>query len=92
MLILAGLNLLAGLNQQLFVLRQLASKCPKKCVKNLAHGLIYSKLIFGIQYWSRPLSEELWRKVEVILNHTAKVVLKIKPLKIHVQSVKLVAV
>ena len=45
-------NLIASLNQRLFVLRQLAPLCPKKCVKNLAHGLIYSKLIFGIQYWS----------------------------------------
>lgn len=35
--------LLAGLNQRLYVLRQLANKCPKKCVQNLAHGLIYSK-------------------------------------------------
>ena len=79
-------NLLAGLNQRLYVLRQLANKCPKKCVKNLAHGLIYSKLIFGIQYWSKPMSEELWKKIEVILNHTAREVLKIRPLKMHVKD------
>ena len=74
------------INKRLFFLRQLASKCPKKCVKNLAHGLIYSKLIMGIQYWSRPLPEELWKKIKVILNHTARFVLKIKPLKMHVKD------
>ena len=79
-------NLIASLNQRLFVLRQLAPLCPKKCVKNLAHGLIYSKLIFGIQYWSRPLPDYLWKKIEVILNHAARAVLKIKPLKMHVKD------
>ena len=43
-------------------------------------------MIFGIQYWSKPLSEELWKKIEVILNHAARAVLKIKPLKMHVKD------
>ena len=80
-------NLLASLSKRLYILRKLAPKCPKKCVKNLAHGLIYSKLIFGIQYWSRPLPVDLWKKIEVILNHTARCVLKItNPLKMHVKD------
>ena len=80
-------NLIASLNKRLFILRKLAPLCPKRCVKNLAHGLIYSKLIFGIQYWSRPLPEPLWSKIEVILNHAARVVLKIRnPLKMHVKD------
>ena len=48
---LAGMkdNLLASLTKRVYVLQELANKCPKKCLKNLAHGLIYSKLSFGIQ-------------------------------------------
>ena len=45
-------NLIASLNQRLYVLNSLRNKCPRKCLKNLAHGLIYSKLAFGIQYYS----------------------------------------
>ena len=37
--------LIASLNKRLYALNNLKDKCPKKCVKNLAHGLIYSKLI-----------------------------------------------
>ena len=61
--------LIASLNKRLYVLNKLKDKCPKKCVKNLAHGLIYSKLIFGIQFWSKPLPEELWQKIQVIVNN-----------------------
>ena len=32
------------------------------------------------------MSEELWKKIEVILNHTAREVLKIRPLKMHVKD------
>ena len=76
--------LLSSLNKRLYVLNKLKDKCPKKCVKNLAHGLIYSKLIFGIQYWSKPLPEELWQKIQVIVNKAARAVLKISPLQMHV--------
>ena len=74
--------LIASLNKRLYVLNKLKDKCPKKCVKNLALGLIYSKLIFGIQYWSKPLPEELWQKV--IVKEAAQTVLKIRPLQMHV--------
>ena len=79
-------NLIGSLRKRLFILQKLATKCPKKCVKNLAHGLIYSKLSFGIQYWSRQLPETLWHQIEVILNKTARTVLKIKPLQMHVKD------
>ena len=77
-------NLIMSLRRRLFVLQQLAKKCPKKCLKNLAHGLIYSKLSFGIQYWSRPLTANLWNQICVIVNSAARTVLKIKPLQMHV--------
>ena len=77
-------NLIAGLKQRLYILESLANKCPKRCVKNLAHGLIYSKFCFGIQYWSRPLTDQIWRQIEVIVNRAARAVLKIKPLQMHV--------
>ena len=79
-------NLISSLRKRLYVLQKLAPNCPKKCVKNLAHGLIYSKLSFGIQYWSRQLPEYLWNQIEVILNKTARVVLKIRPLQMHVKD------
>ena len=62
----------------------LAGKAPKKCVKNLAHGLIYSKLCFGIQYWCSPLADHIWNQIIVIVNRAARAVLKIKPLQMHV--------
>ena len=77
-------NLIASLKKRLYILERLAPKCPKKCVKNLAHGLIFSKLSFGIQYWSRPLTQELWNQIVVIVNRAARAVLKIKPLEMHV--------
>ena len=77
-------NLIASLNQRLYVLHRLKNKCPKKCVKNLAHGLIYSKLCFGIQYWTAPLSETIWNQIVVIVNKAARAVLKIRPLDMHV--------
>ena len=77
-------NLIASLKKRLYILERLAPKCPKKCVKNLAHGLIFSKLCFGIQYWSRPLTQELWNQIVVIVNRAARTVLKIKPLEMHV--------
>ena len=73
-------NLLASLSKRLFVLQKLQNSCTKKSLKNLAHGLIYSKLNFGIQYWSRPLTDELWNKIVVIVNRAARVVLKIRNL------------
>ena len=79
-------NLLASLSQRLYALRKLANKCPKKCLKNLAHGLIFSKISFGLQYWSQPMPVALWNKLEVILNHTARAVLRIKPLHMHVKD------
>ena len=80
-------NLISSLNKRLFILKKLAASCPKKCLKNLAHGLIYSKLCFGIQYWGWQLNEDLWRQIEVILNKTARTVLKIRPLQMHVKDV-----
>ena len=77
-------NLICPLNKRLYILQQLAGKCPKKCVKNLAHGLIFSKLSFRIQYWSRPLTEELWTKIEVIVNKAARAMLKVRTLDMHV--------
>ena len=77
-------NLLAQLSRRLYVLERLANKCPKKCVKNLAHGLIFSKLCFGIQYWSSPLTEAIWNQITVLVNRAARTVLKIKPLQMHV--------
>lgn len=76
--------LISSLNQRLYILNQLKNKCPKKCVKNLAHGLIYSKFCFGIQYWSRPLPEYIWNQLVIILNKAARAVLKIRPLDMHV--------
>ena len=77
-------SLIASLNQRLFVLNKLKNKCPKKCLKNFAHGLIYSKAAFGVQYWSRPLPNELWKQIELVLNKAARIVLKIRPLQMHV--------
>ena len=77
-------NLIASLRQRLFVLGQLRDKCPKLCLKNLAHGLIYSKLCFGIQYWSSPLPDMYWDQIQVIMNRAARIVLKIKTLDMHV--------
>ena len=37
-------NLIASLSKRLYVLRRLQNSCTKKCLKNLAHGLIFSKL------------------------------------------------
>ena len=79
-------NLICSLTKRLYILGQLKNKCPKKCLKNLAYGLIYSKLNFGIQYWSRPLAEEHWNKIQVILNKAARIVLKVKPLQMHVRD------
>ena len=79
-------NLLASLAKRLYVLQKLANKCPKKCLKNLAHVLIYSKLAFWIQYWGRPLPEELLHKLEIICNRTARTVLKVRPLDLHVKD------
>ena len=79
-------NLICSLNKRLHVLGMLRDKCPKKCLKNLAHGLIFSKLNFGIQYWSRPLSDELWKKIQVIVNKAARIVLKVRPLQMHVKD------
>ena len=76
--------LIASLNKRLYMLNKLKDKFPKKCVKNLAHGLVYSKLIFGIQYWSRPLPDDLRQKIQVIVNKAAQAVLKIRPLQMHV--------
>ena len=67
-------NLLASLAKRLYVLRKLSNKCPKKCLKNLAHGLIFSKLSFGLQYWGRPITDELWHKLEIICNKAARAV------------------
>ena len=77
-------SLIASLNQRLFILNKLKNKCPKKCLKNFAHGLIYSKAAFGVQYWSRPLPAELWKQIELVLNKAARIVLKIRPLQMHV--------
>ena len=77
-------NLIASLKKRLYVLECLAGKAPKKCVKNLAHGLIYSKLCFGIQYWCSPLADHIWNQIIVIVNRAARAVLKIKPLQMHV--------
>ena len=80
-------NLLASLSKRLYALQKLANKCPKKCLKNLATGLIVSKMTFGLQYWGRPLPEDLWHKLEIILNKAARVVLRIRPLDMHVKDV-----
>ena len=77
-------NLLASLAKRLYVLERLAPKCRKKCVKNLAHGLIFSKLCFGVQYWLSPLPESIWDQITVLVNRAARTVLKIKPLQMHV--------
>ena len=79
-------NLLASLAKRLYVLKKLSNKCPKKCLKKLAHGLIFSKLSFGLQYWGRPLTDKLWRKLEIICNKAARAVLKVKPLDVHVKD------
>ena len=77
-------NLLASLKKRLYVLERLQHSCPKKCLKNLAHGLIFSKLTFGIQYWSHPMRTDVWNQIKVLINRAARVVLKIKPLQMHV--------
>ena len=77
-------SLIASLNQRLFILNKLKNMCPKKCVKNLAHSLIYSKLCFGIQYYTYPLPENIWNQLVVILNKAARAVLKVRTLDMHV--------
>ena len=73
-------NLLASLRKRLYILERLAPSCPKKCVKNFAHGLIFSKLCFRIQYWSKPLPEALWNQIVVIVNRAARAVLGNSPI------------
>ena len=64
--------LISSLNKRLYVLNKLKDKCQKNSVKSRAHGLIYSKLIFGIQYWSWPPPEGLWKKIQVTINKAAR--------------------
>ena len=60
--------LIASLNKRLYVLNKLKDKCPKKCVKNLAHGLIYSKLIFWHSVLVKTLASGTMAEDSILIN------------------------
>ena len=45
--------------------------------KQLAVGLIYSKVIFGIQFWS-SCSDNQKKQLQLVLNQTARIVMGLK--------------
>ena len=70
-------NLLSLLSQRFPVLAMMSERACKKNRKQLAYGLIYSKLIFAIQFWS-TCSEKQKKQIQILLNDTARLVMGIK--------------
>ena len=52
--------------------------------KQLAYGLIYSKLIFGIQYWISECLEAQKKEIQILPNNTAILVMGVKTRNMHV--------
>ena len=70
-------NLLSFLSQRFAVLAIMSERACIKNRKQLAYGLIYSKLIFAIQFWS-TCSTKQKKQIEILLNDTARLVMGIK--------------
>ena len=60
-------NLLSFLSQRFAVLAIMSERACIKNRKQLAYGLIYSKLIFGIQYWISECSEAQKKEIQILL-------------------------
>ena len=69
-------NLMSFLSQRFAVLTMMAERACIKNRKQLAYGLIYSKLIFGIQYWISECSETQKNEIQVLMIIVALVYIK----------------
>ena len=71
-------NLMDFLSQRFAVLTMMSERACIKNRKQLAYGLIYSKLIFGIQFWISECNERQKNQIQVLLNKTARLVKGVK--------------
>ena len=67
-------SLLTGLSQRLAMLSIILERAGIKNRKQFALGLIYSKLVIGIQLW-RQCNETLKHKIQIIMNKAAQIVM-----------------
>ena len=70
-------NLLSSLTQRMAVLSIMSERACIKNRKQLAFGLIYSKVIFGIQFWA-SCSDKHKKQLQLVLNQTARIVMGLK--------------
>ena len=67
-------SLLTGLSQRLAMLSIMSERAGIKNRKQFAFGLIYSKIVFGIQLW-RQCNETLKHKIQILMNKAARIVM-----------------
>ena len=78
-------NLHSFLSKRLAVL---SIMCERVCLKNrkqLAYRMIYSKLIFRIQFWS-TCTENQQKQLQIIPNNTARLVMGVQTRDMHVKD------
>ena len=67
-------SLLTGLSQRLAMLSIMSERAGIKNRKQFAFGLIYSKIVFGIQLW-RQCNETVKHKIQILMNKAARIVM-----------------
>ena len=77
-------NLLSFLSKRLAVLSIMSERACLKNRKQLAYRMIYSKLIFGIQFWS-TCTENQQKQLQIILNNT-RLVMGVQTRDMHVKD------
>ena len=78
-------NTLEWLGRHLSVLSMLAKTTSYGNLKLLAYGLIYSKVIFGLQFWA-DCPKRLLDRLQILLNRAARIVMKKGIRDIHVND------
>ena len=78
-------NTLEWLGRRLSVLSMLAKTTSYGNLKLLAYGLIYSKVIFGLQFWA-DCPKRLLDRLQILLNRAARIVMKKGIRDIHVND------
>ena len=76
-------SLLSGLSQRLAMLTIISERAGIRNRKQFAFGLIYSKIIFGMQYWSQ-CNESLKNQIQLLMNKAARIVMNKKTREMHV--------
>ena len=78
-------NLLSFLSKRLAVLSIMSERACIKNRKQLAFGLIYSKVIFGIHFWAN-CTENQQKQLQLLLNQTARLVMGLNTRDMHVKD------